>query len=32
MVEYNYNMYNAELLVIVASFKHWRYYLEGAQY
>ena len=27
--ERNYNIYNTKLLAIVASFKHWRYYLEG---
>jgi hypothetical protein len=30
--EMNYETHNAELLVIVAAFKHWRLYLEGSKY
>jgi len=30
--EKNYDTHDAELLAIVASFKHWRHYLEGAMH
>lgn len=30
--ERNYETHDAELLAIVASFQHWRHYLEGAKY
>jgi hypothetical protein len=30
--ETRYKTHNAELLAIVESFKHWRYYLEGSTY
>ena len=30
--KYNYDTYDKELLAIVKTFKHWRYYLEGSQY
>ena len=28
-IKHNYDIYNKELLAIVKTFKHWRYYLEG---
>jgi len=30
--EYNYEIYNKELLVIIWAFKEWRPELEGAKY
>ena len=30
--EWNYKTHNAELLVIVEAFKHWRHYLESSQH
>ena len=31
-LELNYEIYNKELLAIIAAFKEWRIYLEGTNY
>ena len=32
LAEINYPIYDKELLAVVAGFKHWRVYVEGAQH
>jgi hypothetical protein len=32
LAELNYDIYDKELLVIVAAFQKWRVYLEGSKY